>query len=366
MKLTDFLENIIYNEAESVKLHIQHLEELILSGSVDTVIDVLNQIVKGSVKPTLKVDGFPAVIFGIDPQTKTFAIGTKRILTRPAHSIQEIDEIYSDNPELAALFKGLFPLLSQGKNLNSMYSGDLMWSPRNTIKATEEFLEFQPNTIRYQVPIDSELAREMKGCEYGIILHTKMTGPTIKQMSKTGDVNVSDFKGIRNLWVGDANLKSYTSSDADLSMFTQEINELKNLEETIDDLGFNKGKLYSFFVKVNKENYTTEEKVSMLKDYFLSEYKSPRQIDKFLDIYNNHQDKIYKFIKLNDKIIEVKDKIIDKINSTSLLKTSHSTGNGTYEDNSGEGFVAIHNGNFIKLVNRKEFSKMNAARHGEE
>ena len=110
----------------------------------------------------------PAVIFGINPDDGNFIIGTKRILTKPASSIEEIKQIYSDSPNLQKIFIDLFNYLKPYVK-NGIYMGDLMWSPE-IIKTKGNVIEFKPNTIIYQVDKNSKLGKEIANKKYGLIL----------------------------------------------------------------------------------------------------------------------------------------------------------------------------------------------------
>ena len=71
--------------------HLEHPEDTILTGNLD-VLDWFTARGKLSVK----IDGAPAIVWGTDPATGTFFVGTKAVFNkkkiRIAHSHEEIDQ----------------------------------------------------------------------------------------------------------------------------------------------------------------------------------------------------------------------------------------------------------------------------------
>ena len=77
-------------------LHLEHPEDTILTGDL-SVLDWFTARGKLSVK----IDGAPAIVWGIDPATGTFFVGTKAVFNkkkiRIAHNHEEIDQHYEGN-----------------------------------------------------------------------------------------------------------------------------------------------------------------------------------------------------------------------------------------------------------------------------
>ena len=351
-------------------LHITHIDDLIIDSDVNEVISILNKIVDKKIDLTYKIDGLPFVAFGQEPQTKKFCIGTKRIATRPAFSLEDIQKIYEDIPELQDILSGLFKILST-KRYNKIFAGDLVWSPRNPKTTEGDSITFKPNTIKYSVPSDSDLASNMEGKDFGMIIHTSMTGgPTFKDMNKSNKVELGEIGDTPNLWLSNAQLNKYSNTETlDLSDFKNEINELKKYDTSIKDLPFKSADVFSFFVKANNIKKSTEEKLNLFRDFMISKINSkvPTTVEaktaEINTVFENNKDKIRNFIILNEKILEVKQKIIEKLTTSMKLKTSHNF-EGTFVDNKGEGFVAVDGDRYVKLVDREEFSAMNSLNWG--
>jgi len=119
-------------------IHIEHPEDMILTGDL-SVVELLYNFDQVSVK----MDGAPAIVWGKDPATGTFFVGTKAVFNkkkiRIAHSHEEIDEHYAE--EVADILHTCFNFLPR---TDSILQGDFIgWGNDRT---------FTPNTITYSFP----------------------------------------------------------------------------------------------------------------------------------------------------------------------------------------------------------------------
>lgn len=119
-------------------IHIEHPEDMILTGDL-SVVELLYNFDQVSVK----MDGAPAIVWGKDPATGTFFVGTKAVFNkkkiRIAHSHEEIDEHYAE--EVADILHACFNFLPR---TDSILQGDFIgWGNGRT---------FTPNTITYSFP----------------------------------------------------------------------------------------------------------------------------------------------------------------------------------------------------------------------
>jgi len=118
--------------------HQEHPEDTILTGDL-TVLDWFTA--RGHL--SVKIDGAPAIVWGIDPATGTFFVGTKAVFNkkklRIAHSHDEIDQHYEGN--VADILHTCFDIL-----------------PRTETIYQAEFIgfggsdEYTSNLITYQFP----------------------------------------------------------------------------------------------------------------------------------------------------------------------------------------------------------------------
>jgi len=100
--------------------HLEHAEDTILTGDLD-VLDWFTAAGKLSVK----IDGAPAIVWGKDPATGTFFVGTKAVFNkkkiRIAHSHEEIDVHYEGN--VADILHACFDYLPR---TDSIIQGDFI------------------------------------------------------------------------------------------------------------------------------------------------------------------------------------------------------------------------------------------------
>jgi hypothetical protein len=118
--------------------HLEHPEDTILTGDL-SCLDWFTA--KGNL--SVKIDGAPAIVWGIDPATGTFFVGTKAVFNkkkiRIAHNHEEIDLFYQG--EVARILHSCFDYLPR---LETIYQGDFIGFGGDT--------EYTPNTITYQFP----------------------------------------------------------------------------------------------------------------------------------------------------------------------------------------------------------------------
>ena len=118
--------------------HQEHPEDTILTGDL-SVLDWFTA--RGHL--SVKMDGSPAIVWGIDPATGTFFVGTKAVFNkkkiRIAHSHDEIDQHYEG--DVNVILHSCFDLLPR---VNDIVQGDFIGFGGDT--------EYNPNLITYQFP----------------------------------------------------------------------------------------------------------------------------------------------------------------------------------------------------------------------
>ena len=119
-------------------LHLDHPEDKILTGDLS----VLDWFVSPGTL-SLKIDGSPSIVWGTDPRTGTFFVGTKAVFNkkkiRIAHSHEEIDQYYEG--EVATILHSCFDHLPR---TDLIYQGDFIGFGGSDTYA--------PNAITYKFP----------------------------------------------------------------------------------------------------------------------------------------------------------------------------------------------------------------------
>jgi len=151
--------------------HLEHPEDSVLLGkeSVQQVINYLRNC-KGSC--SVKYDGAPAIVFGINPENGKFFVGTKSVFNKKKVKINythsDIEKNHSNNEKVAAILHTC--LAEFPKNIKGIYQCDFIGYGGEVC--------FTPNTLTY----------DFSGCE-GVsessvvaVCHTSYSGPTIKEL----------------------------------------------------------------------------------------------------------------------------------------------------------------------------------------
>ena len=118
--------------------HQEHFEDLILTGDL-SVLDFFN----GEYEVSLKIDGSPAIVWGTNPVSGNFCVGTKSVFNKVKLKINEshedIDANHSGN--VAQILHCCLDNLPRTENI---YQGDFIGFGGLNV--------YTPNTITYQFP----------------------------------------------------------------------------------------------------------------------------------------------------------------------------------------------------------------------
>jgi len=119
--------------------HIEHPEDSILTGDLSC----LDWFCEADSTISIKMDGAPAIVWGTDPATGTFFVGTKSVFNKVkikiAHSHREIDQHYAGN--VATILHKAFDCLPR---TDMVIQGDFIGYGGSA--------EYTPNTITYHFP----------------------------------------------------------------------------------------------------------------------------------------------------------------------------------------------------------------------
>lgn len=387
--------------------HLEHLEDLIFNNGYDGAIEALNYIenlrlmlAEGtgtSTKLTVKWDGSPAIVCGIDPADSKFFVGTKSVFnkTQPklCKSIDDIHGYYSQQPDLMNKIEYSFKYLSK-LGISGVIQGDLMFTDTDLSIVSvenEDCYVFTPNTITYAVPVNSQLGQKISKAKIGIIFHTGYEGDSIAKMKATFGLNLSGLTLNSDIWVDDATYKDYTGIASLTPVENKQLlSGIKSAYKTMDKISKSK-----FDVIIHEKDFT-----KLIKPFINKQIRKGTQItnpinflNEFLDYYtqdllkdieelhggiagNAAKKRLEKIKKREEwiadnsnallgilavykRVIELKHIILNKLGQVESIGTFQKTENG-YKVTNPEGFVAIgHTGGAVKLVDRLEFSKNN-------
>ena len=379
---------------EAKNLHLEHIEDEIINAGAEGVSAVkdymlgLLSLLDGTEtqsKLTVKWDGAPAVICGINPKNKRFFIGTKSVFaqrSKAAYTPTQIRQYYEGN--LGNKLENAFIYLKR-LGIKGVLQGDLLFD--DDIKQTAgDVITFQPNTIVYRVEKGSELFEQITRARIGIAFHTTYVGDNLADMDAQFGADISGLKKSADVWVDDATIKNVSGT---VTMTKEEqLNvrlAIKQLNpETVDGAVWQAMKMNSEFINSFKLfiNSQIKKGVGLTKpntiiNQFATFYRNRKekemaglkmdrakqtrieQIKNQFNFLNTYKDGLTKMLAMYNQTIKAKNIILNKLKNIQKIGTFNRTDKGL-EVTDPEGFVAINaQGNAVKLVDRLNFSRTN-------
>ena len=208
------------NEDKAGKnLHLEHLEDEIINNGVpggraainflQSLRDMLAGNARSSINMTVKWDGAPAIFAGIDPSDGKFFVAKKSVFNINPKLYKTTKEIDDDlKGALVEKFKVALAEFSK-LGIKSVIQGDLMFTndvETTTIEGTK-YYTFQPNTIVYAVPVDSDFGKVINKAKVGIVWHTTYSGSKLEDMKASFGADISKLNKTSSVWMDDATYK---------------------------------------------------------------------------------------------------------------------------------------------------------------
>lgn len=343
-------------------------------------------------KVSVKWDGAPAIFAGTDPSDGKFFVAKKGIFNKTPKVYKTNEDIDADTSgDLSVKLKQALAHLP-ALGIRGVVQGDFLFSKSDIqtqrIKG-KSYVTFHPNTIVYAVPADTQMAKEIKQAQIGIVWHTTYTGQTFETMKASYGVDVSKLKQTKNVWSQDAMLRdmtSYTMSKKDTEVVNEYLSQagkifnqisgttLRQLEQN-QALARNIETFNNTYVRtgtvVNDTAAHTRKLIAWIKNKYQKEIdkrstdegkakqqKALNDVLKFFSVGNKKS--LQKMFDLQKIIILAKLKLINILDRFNNISTFLKTKNG-YKTTGSEGFVAIDTlgGDAVKIVDRMEFSYAN-------
>jgi hypothetical protein len=382
--------------------HLEHLEDSIIDrgskGGKDAV-NFLKSIKKmltghtgGRLNVTVKWDGAPAVICGINPENGKFFVGTKSVFNVTPKVNYSTGDIMKNHDGVLAqkLIVCLRELSKLG--ITGILQGDLLFTPGDvkTVNIDEQdYLTFTPNTITYAVPVNSDLGRRISKARIGIVFHTVYHGSNLKNL-KGGFGSIKGFPKLASVFVTDATYKDASGSatfskteqvqfDSILSMAEgslQKAQPVLNDFNTSDPLavGYKLKSFFNFYIRNSQgdmarvkelvesfrsyySNMLQQEVDAVSKEETKNKYRTIR--DNGLNFIDKNKNGIYYTIASWISLQRAKNFLIRKLNQIQSIGHFMRTPDG-YRVTNPEGYVAVDRvRGAVKLVDRLEFSRAN-------
>jgi hypothetical protein len=384
--------------------HLEHVEDDIINrgskggeNAINFLKSIRNMLAGSSgkkVNMSVKWDGAPAIICGINPENGQFFVGTKSVFNvTPKINYTSSDIRRNHSGELSNKLNIALRELKK-LNISGILQGDFLFSKSDLKTATidgEDMITFTPNTITYAVPVDSDIGKKINRARMGIVFHTSYSGKTMKSLS-AGFGTVSGKSGISSVFLADAAYKDVSGSakltSSELSQFDARIrmaegslikagpmlDEMAKSSSDALSVGFRLKAFFNHFIRNTQGNMA---KVKTLVDMFREYYQSILQAEidakktdsakqKYRDILNTNlrfidrnKQALYFAIASHVTLQNAKNYLVGKLSEIQSIGHFLRTPNG-YKVTAPEGFVAVDRGaGAVKLVDRLEFSRAN-------
>jgi hypothetical protein len=401
MRLKEF-KKVVEDEGGK-NTHLEHIEDLIfLQGAegaksalqyINSVRDMLEE--GGSVGKgvTVKWDGAPAIVTGIDPQDGKFFVAKKGAFNVSPKLYKSNQDIDSDITKEGLNAKMKIALAELGKlGIQGVVQGDMMYTKGDLQEAEidgKDSFVFQPNTITYAVPKDSELGKRIAQSNMGIIFHTTYTGDNISDMTASFGVDIGGYNKPSSVWFDDATYKDLSGqaslTPAENKAILSGLNATASAMKSANFDAVNNNDYKQLFMQyvnarirrgdqqIADPNSFAQDFAKWYNDYVQKDISKLKNQDPEAPAVKKRLDKINaqnKFVNDNMQgiagalavykdIIALKNMLINKLNNVDSIKSLLKTDTG-YKVVNPEGFVAIGTeSGAVKLVDRMEFSKNN-------
>ena len=383
-------------------VHMTHIEDRVIYGGVKgareailalrSMRDMLAGNAKTGTNVTVKWDGAPAVFAGIDPSDGQFFVAKKGIFNKDPKVYKSVADVKADTSgdladKLSVAYEELKDL-----GIKGVIQGDIMFTndlSTETIDG-ESYITFQPNTIVYAVPKNSELGKTISKAKLGVVFHTTYKGKDFESMKASFGVDLSKLKKKKSVWYQDADIKDLSGTATFTAKDTKEVTDalstagkifskisgttLKELESNLE-LATKIESFNNTLVRRGEKITNTKKHVDDLIKYFDERFGKElekRKSEKGKAAITKKQKEMMSFFSPKNKknldlmfqlmnaIVNAKLIIINRLDRLKKIDTFVRTKNG-FKVTGSEGFVAVDKtkGGAVKLVDRLEFSMNN-------
>ena len=383
---------------EALEARIQHPEDMIYwdgsLGAQKAVNALLELAENATTTTTVKWDGSPAIVFGVDKNDKFILTDKGGFVVKSykgrAESPEELasmiqargEKAGKDYSEFASSFSGIFePFKNALKRLDKQsgegvfFKGDLLYMKKPMLVNGE--FEFKPNVVTYKVPAKSDLGKKIAESTVGVVLHG------IIKEDEQGNTTEEPIEDITNYFNGD--LASGGLLAGSVLIFSPVfVNETPKFEiemvEVAEALQAKVERASGLIDSVLDEPKLTAKKIKDLPDVLYSYTNSKADsfasvsLDDFKSWVESNQKlskqkigNLLSYIGENEKGFQVIFQVVKNIEALKNKLVSQFDKQSTIvkayigDVAGGEGYVVKSSSGPIKLVNRGGFTAANRA-----
>ena len=378
-------------DVEKLK-HLEHLEDHLIHGghegvqhASETLADVI-AILEGKPRKnfnqqtriTVKYDGAPSIVFGINPENGKFFVATKSAFNKNPklnYSERDIEENHGHAPGLVAKLKeALKELPKVMPKGGGVFQGDIMYTKDDLVKNKNGSYSFTPNTITYTTD-SPEQTRSAEVSNFGVVVHSRYVGKTLADAKVSFDVDQSQFIRNPDVHMINPEISGANIKPVEKKKYEAELQQALDIYTGMDDDIFNVVDGHDATMKMyintcvrdgttpDAKGYLAYVKGRNVKD--IEKLKSPEgkakkkaAADAIESHIKNHIEQFNNLFRMHKCIQNAKNTLTTALSNT--VNTGLKTTIGG-EPTKPEGFVAIRGGRPTKLVDRAEFSAANFA-----
>lgn len=375
---------------DKANTHITHVEDLLIDDgtmggkkAVASLKKIIEDMENKRGDISIKIDGSPSIIFGVNPDNGKFFVSTKSLFNKQpkiAYSEQDVRDLFGDKPDLVNKLTAAFKHLSQLK-FSGILQGDILFT-KDALQVKniqgKQYVTFTPNVITYAIKTDNDLAKQITRSELGLALHTSYSGDSMTSL-QSKPLNQSPLPSTSSVWVMPVNYK------VDKNIKTDDI--LKDLDEynkiikdiKLKQLPTNISSMFNIFVnKLVRESNTsvlndTTVVLSAFKHFIASymqkkadELKKPEskkarndEADSMIKFIEGNKNDFVTYMSVYNGLRTIKNKLIKRMDEAETDIETFVNSKSGFRKTSQEGFVMSDDDVNVKLVNRDEFSKLN-------
>tara|TARA_B100000287_G_scaffold188808_1_gene178473 strand:+ start:1970 stop:2887 length:918 start_codon:yes stop_codon:yes gene_type:complete len=295
-----------------INKHLEHPEDSILNKGKDGALEILKFFKNKSSKLSVKYDGAPAIVWGINPLNDKFFVGTKSVFNKKKikinYSHYDIEVNHGDKANVASILHLCYEKLPR---IEGVYQCDFIGFGGGSV--------YNPNTITYKF---DDIVEE------DIIIAAHTTYDVWDVLSNS--VAIFEYKGIRTEEI------KFLSTDAKFAYRDIKLDLLISLAQAAVRFVKFPDKKQGETIKVTVNSYIREQ-----KDL------DPNALSKETGFHANlfH---LYNFIR------DIKLLLMEGITTSENVETLLDTQPWQHE-----GYVMSNSDGIYKLVNRKQFSYAN-------
>ncbi len=387
---------------EFKRTHLEHIEDIVITDGYaggQAVVEYFRGLLltlKGSSSEAMSVsvkwDGAPAVVCGINPENGRFFVGTKSVFAQNA-KVNYTKKDIAKNHGTEELGQKLLKCLVHLKKINiqGVVQGDLLYTDEDITRKNiggKPHITFTPNQITYAVPEGTDLAKQIDAAKVGIIFHTTYVGDKLSDMNAQAGVDVESFSQNSAVFFDNASYKDVSGSakftDEETKQFFNGIEKLESLLNAVPrDLSTVLGQNIDFvptfqlyinaMVKQGQVPTNVNKFLQGFKKFYIDRMQQQISGLKAQKALQLRQDKIKQmpvFLNRAKKPLQamltfykavqtMKAFVLRKMNQAMAIGSFTQTDSGL-EVTEPEGFVAVDkSGNAVKLVDRLGFSRRN-------